>query len=325
MSTPRIPLLPGLPGDKLVAPLNAPAAGQAAAGVQPGVSSGIVLAQYVIVFGTTGGVFIYAGTPAFGNPPLYWMGNVTADPYGNAVEPGIWAGTASGAQVGIQVNSNAGEILFPLPGTFSGDARIGSLNFGSGAALEIIGPSDMAPANDSVLLDLVDNAGGSGSAAWFLGYNDANGGSNTHAVGNYKGMQIFVAQPITATAPGSGTSPTNPATVESWHAMTLTNSWANVAGFAAAKYRLIASPPNTVEIIGAINAAAASSASFFTLPAAYRPASNVPVCSMGANASVPAGLSPWIECTTAGVLSVQNTGALGAWESFFHGYIALDA
>ena len=126
----------------------------------------------------------------------------------------------------------------------------------------------MAPANDSVLLDLVDNAGGSGSAAWFLGYNDANGGNNTHAVGNYKGMQIFVAQPITATAPGSGTSPTNPATVETWHTMSLSNSWANVAGFAAAKYRLIASPPNTVEIIGAINAAAASSASFFTLPAA---------------------------------------------------------
>lgn len=108
--------------------------------------------------------------------------------------------------------------------------------------------------------------------------------------------------------------------------MTLTNSWANVAGFAVAQYRLIASPPNTVEIIGAINAAAASSATFFTLPAAYRPAHAVPVCSMGENVLLPAGKSPWIECDASGNLSVQNSDAVGAaWEGFFHGYIPLDA
>jgi hypothetical protein len=81
-----------------------------------------------------------------------------------------------------------------------------------------------------------------------------------------------------------------------------------------------------VEIIGAINAAAATAATFATLPAGYIPASSQPVCSMGANAAVPAGLSPWINCDTSGNLSVQNTGGVpAAWRSFFHGFIALDA
>ena len=123
-----------------------------------------------------------------------------------------------------------------------------------------------------------------------------------------------------------GSVPGSPGTQETWHAMSpLLNSWAAVAGFAAPQYRLVASPANSVEIIGAINAAAATAATFFTLPTAYLPANNQPVCSMGENASLPAGLSPWIKCDTSGNLSVQNTAALGAWESFFHGFISLDA
>jgi hypothetical protein len=123
-----------------------------------------------------------------------------------------------------------------------------------------------------------------------------------------------------------GSVPGSPGTQEIWNPMSpLLNSWAAVAGFAAPQYRFIASPANSVEITGAINAAAATTATFFTLPAGYRPASQQPVCSMGANASVPAGLSPWVKCDASGNLSVQNTGALGAWEGFFHGFISLDA
>jgi len=133
---------------------------------------------------------------------------------------------------------------------------------------------------------------------------------------------LTVTAPITATS-GTAASPTV-ITTDTWHAMTLANSWANVAGFATARYRLTAA--NQVEIIGAINAAAASAVTFFTLPAAYRPASQQPVAGAGANASVPAGLSPWIRCDTSGNLTVQNTGAIpAAFQLFFHGFISLDA
>jgi hypothetical protein len=79
-------------------PLNAPGAAQPPIGVQPGVSSAIVFGHYVIIFGTLGGLFIYNGMPALGNPPIYWITMATVDPYGNTVSaaagstslPTIW-------------------------------------------------------------------------------------------------------------------------------------------------------------------------------------------------------------------------------------------
>lgn len=148
-------------------------------------------------------------------------------------------------------------------------------------------------------------------------------------VTNLAGTTLTVTSTLLSITGGvktlTGVNP-NTNAAETWHSMSLLNSWANVAGFAVAQYRFVAAPLNTVEIIGAINAAAATSATFFTLPGLYSPASKQPVCSMGANASVPAGLSPWIQCDASGNLSVQNTGAVpAAWQSFFHGFISLDA
>lgn len=275
MTTPRIPLIPGVPSDKLVKPLNAPAAGNAAAGVQPGVSNAIILAQYVVVFGTTGGVFIYAGTPGPGNPPIYSMANADADPYGNVIEPGIWAGTTAGPQVGIQVSSNAGVILFPFPGTFAADARAGSIEFSSGAALELIGPQDMAPANDLVSMLLTDNTAGGGlSAEWFLIYQDANGHQNTHAVGSYLGVTLPVVAALTAVTPGTGTSNTNPATSESWHTVSLDAGWSSAETL---RYKLLAES-STVWVQGAVTHAGFSGTVNINgstpIPAAYRPSTN---------------------------------------------------
>jgi hypothetical protein len=76
-------------GDGLIPPLNAPAGGVLTPGVQPGVAGQIVLAHYVIVFGTSGGVFLYNGTPAPGNPPVASVTLASTDPYGNTVQPGF--------------------------------------------------------------------------------------------------------------------------------------------------------------------------------------------------------------------------------------------
>jgi hypothetical protein len=74
-------------GDGLVRPVNAPQAGAAAVGIQPGGNSQIVRARQVIVSGAADGVFVYAaGTaPGLGNPPVTWESSGLADPYGNVL------------------------------------------------------------------------------------------------------------------------------------------------------------------------------------------------------------------------------------------------
>lgn len=104
-------------GDGLVRPLNAPPAGQLPIGVQPGVQSAIILANQVIVFGAGGGVFVYNGTPALGNPPIAWMASGTKDPYGNPLPNSATMGIASSGTfaAGNQLITPAG--IFTYPGT----------------------------------------------------------------------------------------------------------------------------------------------------------------------------------------------------------------
>ena len=56
----------------------------------------VVVAQYVIIFGTNGGLFIYDGKPAKGNPPVFCITppGVTEDPYGNTVSGGTASATS---------------------------------------------------------------------------------------------------------------------------------------------------------------------------------------------------------------------------------------
>jgi hypothetical protein len=53
--------------------------------------SQIVYAQQVIVYGTgtATGVFVYNGTPALGNPPIFWITTASKDPYGNVIPPSV--------------------------------------------------------------------------------------------------------------------------------------------------------------------------------------------------------------------------------------------
>jgi hypothetical protein len=57
-------------------------------GVQPG-SGNVVRARLIIISGTAGGLFVYDGTPALGNPPIVSATAASTDPYGNPVTPGL--------------------------------------------------------------------------------------------------------------------------------------------------------------------------------------------------------------------------------------------
>jgi hypothetical protein len=123
---------------------------------------------------------------------------------------------------------------------------------------------------------------------------------------------------LVAIEPGTAGTP------ETWHAMTPLNGWVNNASFAAAQYRLTASPPDTVEVIGVMVATAASNVIFAQLPPGYRPASAQGFAA-GSNAGGIAGETPNIRCDTSGNLSVDNATVPATAAFIFHGFIALDA
>lgn len=114
--------------------------------------------------------------------------------------------------------------------------------------------------------------------------------------------------------------PGTPSTPESWHPMTLVNGWINQGGTnVVGKYRLVASPPDSVEITGVINGGAATSPVFFTLPAGYRPASQQPACDTVSTGHA----AGFLQCDTAGNLTVQAASTAAVW--LFHGFVSLDA
>jgi hypothetical protein len=124
--------------------------------------------------------------------------------------------------------------------------------------------------------------------------------------------------PLTA-----GANPTLAVTADTWHNMTLLNGWANQAGWTPARYQLLGSPPNSVRVQGVINASAATTFVFFTLPAGYVPSGNGGYAA-GANAGVPANQSPQVRWDSSGNLSVNSVGLGAANAVWISGIVNLD-
>jgi hypothetical protein len=88
-------------------PLNAPI-NTSRAGVGPAPAAGVVIARIIVVYGASGGLFIYNGTPAPGNPPILSAvaPGVTTDPYGNPVKAVLNIGSLAGAHAGFDDDGN---------------------------------------------------------------------------------------------------------------------------------------------------------------------------------------------------------------------------
>jgi hypothetical protein len=329
-------------------------------GLGGGFRASVVRARLVIVSGPNDGVFIYKSgtTPALGNPPITWESSTLVDPFGNVLPSTTGVAGTGTFSAGNTVITTAGDFVYngtpatgnliaslaPAAGaddghsntfkqgvtayvTFSGERVAVNLNttltaVGVGMQIGAVVSPPFEPAGIFGMADGIGQAhatliSGQVTGADASAFVETVSGTESGVPGGLVKISGTLSSPLVIVNP-AGTLP------ESWHAMTLINGWANVAGFTTARYQL--RPTNEVEIIGAINAAAANAVTFFTLPAGYQPANQQPVCSMGENALLGAGLSPWIRCDAGGNLTVQNTAAIpGAWESFFHGFISLDA
>lgn len=134
--------------DGLVEPLNVPPGTTTPVGVQAGVSQAVVTANTLIVFGTSGGIFVYSGTPGFGNPPIFYVSGGTTDPYGNPITPTV--GLSGLGQF------NAGNMIINIHGIF--------LYSGTPAANNLIGSQTIAAGTD-----LFGNAYLQGQYSYFQG------------------------------------------------------------------------------------------------------------------------------------------------------------
>lgn len=304
---------PGRPNvsDGLIPPLNAPKGRMLTPGIQAGVSNNIVLAQYVVVFGTTGGVFIYDGIPAAGNPPIYWTGNVTADPYGNALVQGTWAGQMGAIQVGMQADPVAGTAsVFFVPS--SAHALPGSMSMaesGTQSILQIFGvqtTDNPDSASDSVGMYLWDHGSsglpGATSALQGIYFDSNTGNPQMFYSGDYNGLKVGGAS-VVAAEPGSY-SPASPWVNETWHDITVDAGWGGLGE--APQYQLMAQA-GFVALRGDISHAGTTAQvdinSANPLPVGYRPAATryyrTPQAADGAGA---------IEVQSSGVITMRASG-----------------
>jgi len=320
--------------DGLVRPLGAPSGNQVLPGIQPGTTGGTVLAQYVIVYGSSSasgagpGVFIYSGSPGPGNPPIYSESNATEDPYGNAIAPGIWAGKYGGIQAGLDTEGSVGQVVVPTGGPNEVLAGgMAGLRVGSGSYMQLFSPREAlsGAGSDRMVLDFQSPSSATPvSASWSAVYIDTAGVPHIQVLANYAGTQLLGGV-TAATQPGTGTGPGNAAVVEGWHTATLQNGWTAPSGVAGVYYQLLPwGLGGTVEVIGDVQHATATGNSVFaTLPAGYTPggsqnhpaAWNNPVASNSASV-------PWVNVSSGGAL--QMTGIEQAnHETFFHIFIPL--
>lgn len=231
-----------------------------------------------------GGFLVYSGAPALGN----LIASITAvggtDSWGNVYQSGITSYQAAnqfmevtGGQLAIHWG---GAIPFTFDGVFS-MLIPGSASASPGWSL--ISPSaHVSHATSQLKLLGASQDGTSGPLIQSL--------TDIGVVGN-------IWTQLTA-----GTN-------ETWHNASLLNGWTNRGvGFPKMQYRKLASPANSVQLIGEITAGTLTAGTtLFTLPANYRPNTEIAginVTTVGASAA-----NAEISVTTGGNVNIGNIAA----------------
>lgn len=118
-------------------------------------------------------------------------------------------------------------------------------------------------------------------------------------------------------SPGTGTA-------ETWHSLSPGNGWVNSGNGPDFQYRMIASPPNTVEIIGDLTGGTMTDGTVVaTLPAGYRPATQQQVATVLPGTGATANMRFFVG--TSGNIECEGMSALTTPRVTVHGFISLDA
>lgn len=290
-------------GGQSPAPMNAPQAQQPNVGVQAG-STQTFIGRLAIIFGTgtNTGLFVYNGQPMLGNPPIFAITTASSDPYGNPVTPSaitdtgvpilIYSGTPAKGTLSVSIAPAGGTDSFgnafpqglalhdnPAGGSgfwfLSGASFEGFImNFGTFVAgtapaqtLNAVwnAPGPVGATNSPAIYYTSQPQNLSALSGGFLAVNLASG---VFSALLWDQLGISATGQVTAATPSS-----NPATSETWHPMTLQNSWTNTSGGSpgTARYKLLNNGNFWVQ--GDISHASVSGNSqIFTMPTGYIPA-----------------------------------------------------
>jgi len=261
--------------------------------VAAGSTAGVFKGRLVIISGTSSngstGLFVYTNAPGPGTLVASIASTSGTDPYGNAYTgPGLGVYGTAGNVFEIFLGSVGGvpELEFFTKATFEQTpANFASEVTGSGAAASMVfvvsGPQgSTAGGTDWVQLEFFsNNQGGTNQGGFQLNYVDTSNTGHAYLQVNPAGATIPAGH-ITAPDPSTGTV-TTPAIAETWHTFSLSVGAAgtDINGTAyAPAYRLL--PTGDVAIKGAWVAPVGNytaGTTWATIPAAYRPATNIPV------------------------------------------------
>lgn len=266
---------------------------------------GTVEAGFFIGYGDAGEILIYTGNPQT-DPTATLLLSVSsaagADPFGFAYGLGFYLYGPEGAVIGLSDNGSQPVLAMRPPGVKSLTLQplIFSAAFNAGLANEyqwIVMSSGKSGGNADAALQLQgESADKSVAAAVIVEF-----GGVVNAIFTPTALEMNV--PIIA---------------DTWHPMALASPWANQGGSGVpCQYRKVASPPNTVEVIGELLADSVTSGMFATLP--YAPVHSQPFFVQSSTTSVYTGA-----CTTGGALEIGGSAIVNGTYTF-HGFISLDA
>jgi hypothetical protein len=294
-----------MPGDQLVRPQNAPPGVSPGVGVQPGSSSNIIRARIVILSGPGDGLFGYSPAPGFGTLVVSVTAVGGVDQYGNAYGAGFNLYGPGGANVNVSLFNNDPIIVMAPDNAITVGyvpPQISTGYFGTGPA----GFFEMD-------LNSGNPATSTADAKVILFSSSADGVTSVANIGLYGGPSGNLIADVTQNGIAAA-NPSVPNTAEVWHAATLLNGWFNTAGFGGLRYQL--TTLGAIWVQGTISSTDATSATFFTLPAGYVPAS-AGGASVGATAGAPSGNVPNVRWDTSGNLVMNNAGSFPQTTSYF--------
>lgn len=229
--------------DGLIPPLNAPPAGAAVPGIQPGVT-GQFFGFIVIVYGPTGtpsGVFVYqpGTTPALGNPPVIAATSSTTDLFGNPLPGGAVArilvqsagGTGPYALLTSSDPNGEAGLLFPSRETIEAIAseinlEIQDQGLANESLITVINGPAISARGDFVDIGLQSSAADlSFFATAFYEYNDGAGNFYECIEISHLGVTLPFVNQLIGQKPGA-TVPTS----DTWHTMSPLSTGFNLTG-----------------------------------------------------------------------------------------------
>jgi hypothetical protein len=207
------------------------AAGTIVAGIVNGTT---ITGAQIVADGTSGDFLVYSGTPAAGNLVASISPTSGTDGFGNPYTgPGLGIYGISGNTFKIFLGSqgNIPILRFFTNAAFEqASANIASGTVGASATLQMealfSGPQGSTTgAKDWAQLQLFsNNQGGSANAGLALNYIDTTGAVKRYLQLTNAGI-LLPSCALTAVQPGTGTSPSNPATSAAWTNLSLVNSY----------------------------------------------------------------------------------------------------